>query len=38
MQGLRQICLATALVAVGPALASAQEMTGRGHPLVDLGR
>ena len=26
MQGFRQICLATALVAVGPALASAQEM------------
>jgi glucose/mannose transport system substrate-binding protein len=26
MQGLRRICLATALVAVGPALASAQEM------------
>jgi glucose/mannose transport system substrate-binding protein len=26
MQGLRQVCLATALVAVGPALASAQEM------------
>ena len=26
MQGLRQICLATALVAVGPAPASAQEM------------
>jgi glucose/mannose transport system substrate-binding protein len=26
MQGLRQICLATALVTVGPALASAQEM------------
>ena len=26
MQGFRQVCLATALVAVGPALASAQEM------------
>jgi glucose/mannose transport system substrate-binding protein len=26
MRGLRQVCLATALVAIGPALASAQEM------------